>query len=82
MAQNGESPDRIPMGIVNQCPNCGTQVVPENVVVGWNAGATDSRPLGPSIWITCRGCAKHLKSIYPTYAAQSMDDALRKLEEV
>jgi RNase P subunit RPR2 len=81
MDQNGKNPVRIPEGIRSLCPNCLTQVVPKNVVVGWNAGATYTNPLGPTVWITCRGCGKHLKSVSPIYAAQSMEDALKKLEE-
>ena len=81
MDQNGESPDRIPRRINNPCPNCLTQVLPKNVVVGWSEGATYTTPLGPAVWITCRGCGKHLKSVSPIYAAQSMEDALKKLEE-
>ena len=81
MNQNGKSPDRIPRGISSPCPNCQTPVVPESVVVGWNEGATYETPLGPVVWITCRVCIKHLKSVSPIYAAQSMEDALKKLEE-
>src|SRR6266446_781381 len=77
MNKNGESPDRIPRGISNLCPNCQTSVVPENVVVGWNKGATYETPLGSAVWITCRVCTKHLKSVSPIYPAKSMDDALR-----
>ena len=81
MDQNGKNPARIPKGISSLCPNCLTQVVPKNVVVGWNAGAAYTNSLGPTIWITCRGCGKHLKAVSPIYAAQSMEDALKKLEE-
>jgi RNase P subunit RPR2 len=81
MDQNGINQVRIPKGITSLCPNCLTQVVPKNVVVGWSAGATYTNPLGPTVWITCRGCGKHLKSVSPIYAAQSMEDALKKLEE-
>jgi RNase P subunit RPR2 len=81
MDKNGKNPARIPKAISGMCPNCLTQVVPKNVVVGWSAGATYTNPLGPTVWITCRGCGKHLKSVSPIYAAQSMEDALKKLEE-
>ena len=81
MDQNGKNPACIPKAINGMCPNCLTQVVPKNVVVGWSAGATYTNPLGPTVWITCRGCGKHLKSVSPIYAAQSMEDALKKLEE-
>ena len=81
MNQNGESPNRIPRGIVTHCPQCGTQVVPESVIVGWSEGATYDTPLGSTVWITCKTCAKQLKSGNPTSTPQSMDDALRKLEE-
>ena len=47
--QNGKNPVRIPKGISSLCPNCPTQVVPKNVVVGWNAGATYTNPLGPTV---------------------------------
>ena len=47
MAENGGSPDRIPMGTPALCLKCGTEVIPANVVVGWSEGATDERPLGP-----------------------------------
>jgi hypothetical protein len=81
MDQNGESPDRIPRRINNPCPNCLTQVLPKNVVVGWSAGAQYETPLGPAVWITCKECGKHLKSLSPTYPAKSMNDALSILEE-
>lgn len=82
MNQNGESPNRIPGGLSNACPNCQTEVIPKNVVVGWSEGAQYETPLGPAVWIACRGCNKRLKGVYPLiHPPQSMDDALRILEE-
>ena len=81
MDQNGKNPTCIPKGMSSLCPNCLTQIAPKNVVVGWSEGTTYATPLGPAVWITCRGCGKHLKSVSPLYATQSMDDALKKLAE-
>jgi len=81
MDQNGKSPVRIPQGMNSLCPNCLTQVVPKNVVVGWSEGAQYETPLGPAVWITCKGCGKHLKSISPSSPAKSMNDVLRILGE-
>ena len=67
---------------LSRCPHCQAEITAANVVVGWNTKAEYDTPFGPTVWMTCKKCKKHIKSKVVTNFAQSQDDALKALEDV